>query len=145
MGWDRNISILICVYIKIGIYIFIDPPFPFSKSFSYIQHAQESEEYKVLTAQEQKKLREAAAQKDRKGKGGKKRKNRTGRAKKTPKGTKKDKGSTKGPNEDKAEKKGSMQLIPKDQQYKFKELPGLPESPRLSCIFFFNYITTLPF
>ena len=134
-----------CIFKNRCIYIFIDPPFPFSKSFSYIQHAQEKEEYEVLTAQAQKKLREAAAQKHRKGKGGKKRKNKTGKAKKTPKGTKKDKGSTKGTHEEKAEKKGSMQLIPKGQQYKFKELPGLPDSPGLSCIFFFIYITTLPF
>ena len=94
---------------------------PFLKRTSYLQHAQGPEEYQVLTAQQQKKLREAASQKDKKPRDGKKKQKKKGtKAKVTPKETKKDADSTKGPKEGKTEKKRSEPLIPKDQQYKFK-------------------------
>ena len=78
---------------------------------------EEDERYKVLTAQEQKKLRAALAEKN-KSNAGKKSRSKRNKGKKTKKGNKTKVSETTKPQK----AKGCMQLIPKDQQYKFREL-----------------------
>ena len=78
---------------------------------------EKKDEYEVLTAQEQKKLRAALAERN-KSNAGKKNKSKRNKGKKIKKEER-----TKLPATTKPEKaKGCMQLIPKDQQYKFREL-----------------------